>query len=77
MKRFWLFSGYDYYPDGGMNDFEGSFDSFEEAEGSIKPVRDWSQIFDTATGKTAVLKPTERFDDDSKPVITSTFEVNI
>jgi hypothetical protein len=31
MKRYWLFGGQDCYPEGGMGDFRGSFDSLEEA----------------------------------------------
>lgn len=32
MKRFVLFSFNDYYPAGGMNDYNGSFDTLEEAQ---------------------------------------------
>lgn len=31
MKRYWLFYYNDDYPIGGMDDFEGSFDTLEEA----------------------------------------------
>lgn len=30
LKRFWLFSGLNYYPGGGMKDFKGCFDTKEE-----------------------------------------------
>jgi hypothetical protein len=32
MKRFLLFAYSDYYPQGGMNDFEESFDTLEDAK---------------------------------------------
>ena len=31
MKRFLVFAGDCYYPDGGMNDFQEDFDTLEEA----------------------------------------------
>lgn len=31
MKRFLLFAGFNYYPEGGWSDFRGSFDTAEEA----------------------------------------------
>lgn len=31
MKRYLVFSGNRYYPDGGWDDFQGSFDTAEEA----------------------------------------------
>ena len=31
MKRYLAFFGYVYYPEGGMNDFAGDFDTFAEA----------------------------------------------
>ena len=34
MKRFLAFSCEQYYPGGGWNDFEGSFDTLEEAKAS-------------------------------------------
>lgn len=33
-KRYWLFTMMTYYPCGGMDDFENSFDSIEEAASS-------------------------------------------
>jgi hypothetical protein len=32
MKKYHLFAGLNYYPGGGMCDYEGSFNTFEEAE---------------------------------------------
>ena len=50
-KRFLVFSGMQYYPSGGMDDFSGSFDSIEEARESLKkdlatPFADWGHIYD-------------------------------
>ena len=48
MKRFLLFSGWNYYPSGGVDDFNGSFDTKEEAiraAGKLE-VWDWAQIYD-------------------------------
>ena len=49
MKRFWLFHRYHYYPCDGMEDFKGSYDSLQEAEGAIPKEEykfDWVQILD-------------------------------
>lgn len=51
MKRFLLFSGDEYYPVGGWEDFKGSFDTKEEAEEFLSQQEvkyDWNQIIDTA-----------------------------
>jgi hypothetical protein len=32
MKRFILFAGHHYYPNGGVNDFHGSFDTITDAK---------------------------------------------
>jgi len=53
MKRFLLFYGQNYYPDGGWRDYIGAYDSLEEAQrrliGSYH--YDWHQIVDTTTGQ--------------------------
>ncbi len=51
-KRYWLFKFDEYYPCGGMNDFVGSFDSFNEAKdkfNSYAPVYNlvYGEIFDS------------------------------
>ena len=43
---FYLFSGDDYYPNGGANDFIGSFSTIEEAKESLFYVRDWWHLTD-------------------------------
>lgn len=52
MKRYLLFTGYDYYPDGGWSDFKESFDSLEEAIAASQKSPyycDWNQVVDTET----------------------------
>jgi len=51
VKRFLLFLGDAYYPTGGMKDFWGDFDTFEDAmkhsTSPVVPAWDWVQIYDT------------------------------
>lgn len=53
MKRFLLFTGAEYYPAGGMNDLDGDFKTYEEAEAKVKKDIenggniDWGHVFDT------------------------------
>ena len=49
LKRFLLFAGGSYYPNGGWLDFVGSYDTFPEAEKAV-PDRDWAQVVDTQEG---------------------------
>lgn len=59
MKRYLLFEGLVYYPDGGWNDLAGDFDTVEEAKASgeesmlegKRVLYDWYQIVDLETGK--------------------------
>lgn len=46
MKRYLLFCNEEYYPEGGMNDFAGSFGSVEEAKESAGSKLDWAHIYD-------------------------------
>jgi hypothetical protein len=52
MKRFYLFAGYNYYPAGGWDDFNDSFDSVDEAIkiGKEHP-GDWYHVIDSQTGE--------------------------
>ncbi len=48
MKRFMVFAGDSYYPEGGMADFLGDYETIEEAITAVTAtVGDWSQIVDT------------------------------
>ena len=59
MKRFLVFAGYCYYPDGGMNDFLEDFDTLEEARSFEAKIKEeckfnwedfkWSAIWDSET----------------------------
>jgi hypothetical protein len=54
VKRFVLFAGETYYPSGGWGDFNGSFDTIEEAraaESIAESGGDWTQIIDLETGE--------------------------
>ena len=59
LRRFLLFTGYYYYPAGGMDDFREDFDTLEEAvaglelflKGEAAPDTYWAHIYDTETRK--------------------------
>ena len=47
MRNFLLFAGDRYYPRGGFEDFEDSFNSLEEAKDyAIKRARGWFHVYD-------------------------------
>lgn len=58
MKRFLLFHGARWYPQGGWEDFQGDFDDYHEAHRAMVLLResideygrknDWAQIVDTS-----------------------------
>lgn len=47
MKRYLLFSGEDYYPNGGWYDYQGIFDTIQEAKNGH--TQGWAHIVDTET----------------------------
>lgn len=59
MKQYLLFAGSRYYPCGGWNDFQGSFDSITEAIG-FKALEglgcDWWHVVDNETGTIVAYK---------------------
>lgn len=68
MKRFWVFSGHDYYPGPGMDDLASRHDdeveAIEAAKTAIKdedPWHDWSQVVnvETATVRYFRSRPAE------------------
>ncbi len=65
MKRFIVFCGWKYYPGGGWQDFEGIYDSYEEAKkGADSAEIDWGgwvHIVDTEKKEIVAWA-------DSKPV---------
>lgn len=64
MKRYWLFAGKDYYPNGGIEDFKGDFDSVEDAKAAFDNAQaaekidnrksDWAHIVDSTTAQIVV-----------------------
>lgn len=50
MKRYLLFTGYNYYPSGGWDDFNSAWDTLEEAkdagEVTVNTGADWAHIVD-------------------------------
>jgi hypothetical protein len=50
VKRFAVFSGDQYYPDGGWGDFKSSHDTLDEAK-SEKTRGDWWHIVDLVAGR--------------------------
>lgn len=55
-KRYLVFAGENFYPDGGWDDIRGSFDTQEEAERFAHGITgrpggwDWGQVVDLMTG---------------------------
>lgn len=55
MKRFLLFAGSNFYPEGGWRDFRGSFDTVAEAQNAACALAeefgiDWHHIVDSLGG---------------------------
>jgi len=56
-KKYWLFGGQQYYPRGGMDDFQGSFYSASDARDEIRESDnpcvyfDWYHIFNSKSGE--------------------------
>lgn len=57
MRQYLLFAGRSYYPNGGINDYQGSFDDIDEAymyflKNEDQESWDWYHIIDKETLKT-------------------------
>jgi hypothetical protein len=50
VKRYFLFAGDNYYPDGGWDDFKSMSDDIEELKNSTGGW-DWAHIIDSTTGR--------------------------
>jgi phospholipase C len=55
-KRYYLFSGCNYYPNGGASDYDGEFDTIKEATEHYTDLQkldtfgiQWGQVFDNQT----------------------------
>lgn len=53
MNRYWLFSGQNYYPSGGMEDFKESSDRLEHVKEYITKLEygEWAHIYDMHESK--------------------------
>jgi len=63
MKQYILFAFHTFYPSGGMDDFNSSFDTEDEAIAKAKELvddYDEFQIFDTITRSVTTFKTKER-----------------
>ena len=49
LKRFLIFSGDQFYPNGGWRDFRGSYSTLKSARAAPK-FGDWWQVIDSKTG---------------------------
>lgn len=49
--RYMLFAGYNYYPQGGMNDYVGRYDTMVKAIESLADRHEWFNVLDTETGR--------------------------
>lgn len=64
MKRYLVFAGLDYYPEGGWSDYEGEADTPQEATALARQCLtrrsgqwcDWAHFVDTATGVITEIK---------------------
>lgn len=62
LKRYLVFSGEDYYPAGGWEDFDASYDTLAEAHAAIKTEAfTWAHVVDRDTGHIIL-----EFDDGSE-----------
>lgn len=62
MKRYFLFTGDEYYPRGGMDDFEGEFGSEKAVMAAWNKIKgrgynnDWMHVLEVDTGRMGVAK---------------------
>jgi hypothetical protein len=63
MKRYLLFAGDNFYPEGGWNDYCGSFDTIDEAIDYLNGnVVDWWHIVDIKYGVIVKSKSSGKYD---------------
>ena len=52
LNRYLLFCGDNYYPTGGWGDFQGSYETYDEAMAALPTLSfDWHQIVDVTDGE--------------------------
>lgn len=66
MKRFLVFAGQSYYPEGGMDDFVGDYETLGAAEATAREKllgtpgkwddADWAHVYDTKNRKRIAVK---------------------
>lgn len=59
MKRYLVFSGLTYYPDGGWSDFDSDHDTLEEANEARKDKHSkfgWSEVVDTESMRSVIVQ---------------------
>ena len=64
MKRYLVFAGYCFYPEGGAHDYRGSYSGLPEAEQAIldeftSHSAEWGHVFDPETGTIVYSKKVE------------------
>lgn len=76
MKRYLLFAGDNYYPLGGWDDFEGDFDTADEALGRLTYLIErktfwnrvrWGQVIDLELGKQVRTWPADGLPQKATP----------
>lgn len=76
MKRFLVFKGMEYYPEGGWKDFSADFDTVEDAfahaavPNEVMPDSSWSHVLDTKT--MTIIEPNVIDGDKTPPLLPST-----
>jgi hypothetical protein len=73
-KRYYLFSGSEYYPSGGMSDFDISLNSIEEVKTEFEIMKqndtyddlNWAHIFDTETKQTVLYYTKDSWSQEQK-----------
>jgi len=72
MNRYLLFSGDDYYPSGGWQDFRGDFETIEKAKEHFlvdkDGNRDWMHVVDSTDGR-IVFRGSYDEDENEKPFV--------
>ena len=51
LQQFIVFAGDNYYPGGGWDDFQGSYETLQEALTEAPALGEWWHIVDTKTGE--------------------------
>jgi hypothetical protein len=67
VRRYLLFAGEHYYPQGGAEDLVGDFDTLEEAWGAAPYIgNQWRQVLDLETGEKHACPELERLEKNAE-----------